>query len=242
MMKAALAWTLLGAALIPFGGKAHHQTEKGNRAYESEEYEEALRAYTEAQVEMPEAPELHYDIGNVLYRQEDYERATEAYTRALLSASTPLVPNAAYNLGNALYREGRYQEAVDAFRRSLEARPDDDDAKHNLELARRALQQQQQQQQDQEGQDQQQQQQQQQEQEQPQESPDPSQQGESPQPSPDQQESSGDEKPPEQQPGRMTADQAERLLDSLAEEEAETLRRRARERAAREDPALEEDW
>ena len=46
MIGTAFAWVLLGAALVPFGGKAHHQTEKGNRAYEIEEYEEALRAYT----------------------------------------------------------------------------------------------------------------------------------------------------------------------------------------------------
>ena len=244
MIRAVLAWTLLGAALVPFGGKAHHQTEKGNRAYEGEEYEEALRAYTEAQIEMPEAAELHYDIGNVFYRQEDFERATEAYTRSLLSASDSLVPQVAYNLGNALYREGRFQESVDAYRRSLEARPEDPDAKHNLELARRALEQQQQQQeqdQDQDGQDQEQDQQQQ--EEQPQEEPqDPSQEEEESQSSPDPQEPSGEESPPEQQPGEMTAEQAERLLDSLAEEEAENLRRQAREKAAADDPSLEEDW
>ena len=245
MIRAVLAWALLGAALVPFGGKAHHQTEKGNRAYEGEEYEEALRAYTEAQVEMPEAAELHYDIGNVFYRQEDFERATEAYTRSLLSASDSLVPQVAYNLGNALYREGRFQESVDAYRRSLEARPEDPDAKHNLELARRALEQQQQQQQqqeqDQQGQDQEQDQQQQ--EEQPQEEPqDPSQEEEESQSSPDPQEPSGEESPPEQQPGKMTAEQAERLLDSLAEEEAENLRRQARENASADDPSLEEDW
>ena len=244
MIRAVLAWALLGAALVPFGGKAHHQTEKGNRAYEGEEYEEALRAYTEAQVEMPEAAELHYDIGNVFYRQEDFERATEAYTRSLLSASDSLVPQVAYNLGNALYREGRFQESVDAYRRSLEARPEDPDAKHNLELARRALEQQQQQQeqdQDQDGQDQEQDQQQQ--EEQPQQEPqDPSQEDEESQSSPDPQEPSGEESPPEQQPGKMTAEQAERLLDSLAEEEAENLRRQARENASADDPSLEEDW
>jgi hypothetical protein len=39
----------------------------------------------------------------------------------------------------------------------------------------------------------------------------------------------------------MTAEQAEKLLDSLDEEEAETLRRRARA-AAHEESGAEEDW
>ncbi len=51
----------------PLGGNAYRKTEEGNRHYVDGLYEEALRAYTEAQVDLPEAPQLFYDIGNVLY-------------------------------------------------------------------------------------------------------------------------------------------------------------------------------
>ena len=86
MIRISVASLLLASVLSPFGGSAHRKTEQGNRSYEQGALEDALTKYTEAQVHVPESPQLHYDIGNVLYRQGDYEGAAEAYTRALLSA------------------------------------------------------------------------------------------------------------------------------------------------------------
>ena len=100
---------LASAVLLPFGGSAHRRTEEGNRQYLDGAYEEALRLYTEAQVDAPQAAELFYDIGNVLYRQGDFEGAAEAYTRALLMAPEELVAPSAYNLGNARYELDEFQ-------------------------------------------------------------------------------------------------------------------------------------
>ena len=133
---------------LPLGGTAYKKTREGNRHYVDGLYEDALRAYTEAQVDLPEAPQLFYDIGNVLYRQGDYEGASEAYTRALLTSPPELEPDAAYNLGNARFQAQEFGAARDAYTRALRSNPGDLDAKRNLELALRALQQQQQQQQD----------------------------------------------------------------------------------------------
>lgn len=238
-MKETVAVLGLAAAfLLPFGGKAHREVELGNRAYEEGEYEEALRAYTEAGVAAPEAPELHYDIGNVLYRQGDFEGAAEAYTRAVLSAPPTLLPDASYNLGNALYRGERYEEAVKAFRRALEARPGDRDAKRNLELALRQLEARQQPQagqdeeqkprdetgQEEEGRD-----------ESGQEAPrDPEEQDE---PRGGGEDDAGGK--PESEVGEMSPEEARRLLDGLAEQERQNLDRQAP--AAREQ-AREKDW
>ena len=64
---------LIATALLPFGGSAYRKTERANEQYLNGLYDDALRAYTEAQVDRPEAAELYYDIGNVLYRQNDFE-------------------------------------------------------------------------------------------------------------------------------------------------------------------------
>lgn len=236
MIRVELALVLAASLLAPFGGTAHRKTEEGNRHLAEESYDEALAAYTEAQVHAPDAPQLYYDVGNVLYRQGDFEGAAEAYTRALLEGPPDLAPLAAYNLGNARFRQQEYQDAVAAYRRALEAQPADRDAKRNLELALRELekqQQQQQQQPQQDGQDQQ------------------------PQDQPQQQgsEGGGDEEQQQQQPdqpgerpneppqnapqtterdeaGSMTPEQAARLLDGLAEEERRNLEQEARRRAA----------
>ena len=229
---------LVSAVMLPFGGAAHRNTERGNRHYLATEYEDALRSYTEAQVDAAEAPQLYYDIGNVLYRQGDFEGSAEAYTRALLSAPDDLVGAAAHNLGNARFRQGEFQQAIDAYRRALGAAPDDQGAKRNLELARRALearQQEPQDPQDQDGEDESES-----EGEDPQQEEDPGQrEGSSPgdesrNPDP------SDGEPTKSEP--MTREAAERLLDALAEEEQENLRRLAMQRLEARVQTREKDW
>ena len=254
---------LLGAVALPFGGGAHRKTEEGNQSYLDGEYDEALRAYTEAQVRAPQAAELYYDIGNVLYRQGDYEGAAEAYTRALLEGQPALQNAAAFNLGNARYHLEQYDDAVSSYERALRLAPQDADAKRNLELALRAREAQQEQQQDKKGQrgqkdqeDQQEQaeseasdnQQQQEQQQQQQQERKPEDGASKP--------SAGDEKggdgrsgkegEPGQgaapRPGEMSPEDAARLLDSLEEQELDNLRQRLLERRARRTPGTEKDW
>ncbi|HXV76675.1 MAG TPA: tetratricopeptide repeat protein [Candidatus Polarisedimenticolaceae bacterium] len=244
MTRVLLVPLVLASLLSPFGGKAHRKTEEANRHYELGEFGEALADYTEAQVVAPESPRLHYDVGNVLYRQGDYEGAAEAFTRALVTAPDELAPLAAFNLGNARFQQREYGDAADAYRRALEGRPDDADAKRNLELALRALEQQEQQPQQDSQQD-------------PSEDPQPQdqpQQGPGQDAEPPESDSGerGGEPPPktgeersesEAQPSGMTPEQAERLLDSLADEERDNLEReRRRKAAAARERRLEKDW
>jgi len=229
---------LLSALLAPLGGTAHRKTEAGNRQYADGEYGEALRNYTEAQIAAPEAAELFYDIGNVLFRQNDYQGAADAYSRALLSAPAPLVPGAAYNLGNARFEQKKYREAVEAYQRALRAAPQDADAKRNLELALLALeqqqkqQQQQQQQQDQQGQD-----------KPPGDQPKPQDDSKGGEKGKDQQSGQDPGSPgDEQQPGRLSKEQAARLLDTLADQERDNLRRQLLQQQPGPERTPEKDW
>jgi Ca-activated chloride channel family protein len=141
-----ISFVLLAGLSSLVGGEAHRRTEKGNALYLKGDTEPALSEYQKAQAAMPEAPQLHYDIGNVLYRQENWAGAAEAYERALGAAGSDLSGRAAYNLGNALFHDEKYDEAVKAYTRALKGAPQDGDAKHNLEMALRALEQKKQQQ------------------------------------------------------------------------------------------------
>jgi tetratricopeptide (TPR) repeat protein len=234
MMHAVVAGVALAALSLPIGGTVHRKTEEGNRRYEEKVYDDALRAYTEAQVGAPEAPELHYDIGNVLYRQEKWDGASEAYARALLSATPTLAPSVSYNLGNALFRQEKYDEAARAYRRTLESVPGDRDAKRNLELSLRAAEEKKQQQK--QGKDK--------KEQQPadggNERKDEKQQQQAPKPEPrDEQDRSGKERRPA---GGMTAEQAKNLLDSLREQEKAALKKQAERRAKQEESEPAEDW
>ena len=231
MMGRSMLAGLIAGALLPIGGSAYRKTEHANEHYLNGRYDDALRAYTEAQVDRPEAAELYYDIGNVLYRQTDFEGSAEAFTRALAGAGPELVGAAAYNLGNARFRQEDYQAAVAAYKQALEAEPGDMEAKRNLELALRALEQQrrqQQQEQDESEQDPQEQEQPQPEEEEPQE-----------EPSPETQLPEEQEPDPEQ---GMTPEQAERMLDGLEEQERENLRKQALQRPRPPRRTTGEDW
>jgi len=235
---------LVGALLTPLGGPAHRKTEAANEHYLAGELDLALAGYTEAQVAAPEAAELHYDIGNVLYRQADYAGAAEAFERALVSAGPGLQPRVAYNLGNAQFRQQEYSKAAESYRHALESVPGDADAKRNLELALRALEQQSRSKSE------------------PQPSP-PEQANEPKQNEPQDPQQGQGSPAPESSPGAgqgaspsprpeptaggaaetsMTPEQAARLLDGAAEAER-AARQQEAERAARAgDPAREKDW
>ena len=143
-----LGWTFLD----PVAKK----NEEGNALFEKGEYEAALRRYLEAQQEGRARPELHFNAGDALYKQEKYVEAMQEMGRATDGTHPDMSAAAHYNLGNALFRQEKFQEAVGAYKKSLELKPDDIDAKINLELALEKLNQQQDQQnqnQDQDGQD-----------------------------------------------------------------------------------------
>ncbi len=78
--------------------------------------------------------------GRLLAERED---AVEELREAAEMAPPQLLPRTLYNLGNAQLTAGDAAAAVESFKSSLRLAPDQADAKHNLELALRALEQQQ---------------------------------------------------------------------------------------------------
>ena len=84
---------------------------------------------------MPESPEPAYNSGNALYRQELYDEARSRYDNSLETARPELSQNVAFNTGNSLFQFEAFEDAVEAYKQALRLDPNDEDAKHNLELA-----------------------------------------------------------------------------------------------------------
>jgi len=205
---------------------AARKNNEGNGLYEQKKFDEALKKYFDAQASRPGAPELHYNIGNVLFRKKEFDKAVEEYLRAQTSSDPVLSEAALFNRGNALAMQGKLEDAIQAYVQALRAKPDDTDAKRNLELALRLLEQQkkkqpQQQQQQDKNQDQNKNQQSQQQ----------------PQPG------DGKDQPPPRQkrPGEMSEDEARQVLEALQQEEKEGIKKHARA-AMRDRRPPEEDW
>ena len=134
-MRIFITALVLGQILGPVKERA---TREGNERYHEGKLDEALQSYTQAQVEYPEAPELHYNIGNVQYRKGDREKALEEYTAALGDKSET-ARRASFNSGNVHYTGEKWKEAVKAYSDALRIDPSDVDARQNLELALQKL-------------------------------------------------------------------------------------------------------
>jgi Ca-activated chloride channel family protein len=128
----------------------------GNEYYKSGQYDKALFLYQQAlgdTLQLPKNPEgVLYNQGNALYMMEKYQEALQRYQQSF-SEDTTLTGRMLYNRGNSLLKQGQLKEAVESYANSLRLLPDDEDARHNLEVALRMMQEQQQQQQQQENQD-----------------------------------------------------------------------------------------
>ncbi|PYQ15007.1 MAG: hypothetical protein DMH00_00355 [Acidobacteria bacterium] len=237
-------WAAICAASVtsPLLASARAKNAEGNHLYKEKKYPEALKKYTEAQLEAPDSPQLHYNLGNVFFRQGEAEKAREEYRRALAAADASLDPKAVYNLGNTFFNQQQFQEAASAYQRALKLNPRDQDAKRNLELALLRMKEQKQQQPSQ-GKDQKQ-------------SPQPSGQQQQPEPSPSPQKEKQDPKahdgekqdPQKQQKqaaspqkGSLSREEAERILSALQEDEKANLKRRL-ESQQEEPKEVDEDW
>jgi hypothetical protein len=147
----------MALALVACGQTPEQLNNDGNAAFLEQDYTAALINYVQAYGDLPDLAEPPYNIANVHYRQEDYEQAQGAIERALIAAEGQggLSQHSFYNLGNIFFQSEQYETAIEAYKEALRLNPNDIEAKQNLELALRQLQQQhQEEQQDQREQDQ----------------------------------------------------------------------------------------
>ena len=116
---------------------------EGNRLFAEGKYADAEKAYVDAQAKTPGRPELLYNHGNTLIKEKKYEPAVQQLRQAVNKGDRGIQASAWYNSGNALFETGKYQDAAQAYIQALRINPADLDAKHNLELALRKVQEQQ---------------------------------------------------------------------------------------------------
>ena len=205
---------LLALAVAGCGRNAASLNNEGNEAFRNQEYGAALQAYEQARQESPDLAEPVYNAGNTHYRQQVWGAAQQSYEKALSIADADLAQSATFNLGNVLFNAASLEEAIEAYKQTLRINPDDADAKHNLELALRELQEQEQ---DEEGQSQ--------AQEQPEEQPET---GEEEQPSGSQDQSAGGQQnQDEQDDGQRGQPQIQELTEEQARQLLEAVGRNA---------------
>lgn len=132
--------------LIPINTEAslnayfYNSEQRANQSFENGDFGSASQEFQDP-----------YRKGVALYRQGDYEAAEEMFRQ---STRPEVASSAGYNLGNALVQQNKLQEAITAYEDVLKKWPDHKEAKENLELVKKMLEQQEQQQQQQQQQQQ----------------------------------------------------------------------------------------
>lgn len=121
------------------------QDERGNRAYRRSDYEESVVRYRNALERGGATPRVHYNLGTALLQLGEGEDAREELAKGLRTQDPELRVRSFYNLGNAIAEPGsqasasELRQAVEAYRRALLLDPDRQDAKWNLELTLRRI-------------------------------------------------------------------------------------------------------
>ena len=128
---------------------------QGNREFEKSKFSESEISYRRALDKAKIYPDAVFNTGDALYRQKKYEDAGKQFAEnSTMNEDRAKKSAALYNLGNSLLQANKVQESIEAYKSSLKVKPDNPEAKYNLAYAQDLLKQQQQQQQDQNKKDQ----------------------------------------------------------------------------------------
>lgn len=123
---------------------------KAMRAYEKGQYGRAFREFEKLAQRTPKDARVFFNMGAAAYRDEEFETAREQFTASLTSQDVALQQRAYYNLGNTHFRLGEgesamdqrmaeWQQAVSSYENALKLDSTDADARYNLELVRKKL-------------------------------------------------------------------------------------------------------
>jgi tetratricopeptide (TPR) repeat protein len=214
---------VIGLSLVN-GQNDRKYIRQGNGKYSDEKYQESEILYRKALEADNMSGNATFNLGDALYRQNRYDEAGKQFAdNAQKSKDELKKADSYYNLGNSLLKGKKLKESIDAYKNSLRFNPENAQAKYNLAYAQDLLkmQEQQQQQQDQGN----------------------NKQEDKDQDSKDQQQSNDQDKQDQQKPKenqsqqqqqhKISKEDAQRLLDALANDEKQVQEKVKEAKAAK---------
>ena len=149
-MKISILLLFIFSYCVSFAQKENKTIRTGNQSYDAAKYEEAEINYRKSLDVNYQSFPANNNLGNALYRQEKYEEAGKQFLQSsIVDNEKTNQSDSYYNYGNALFQESKFQESIDAYKNALRLNPKDEDARYNLAYAQKQLAQQQQNQQEQ---------------------------------------------------------------------------------------------
>jgi len=112
---------------------------QGMQAWDNKQFQQAKKYFIDAQLENPDDPRLYYNIGAAAYAVGEYDLAESNFAQAMNAKDRELKHNALYNLANTHYRQNYLDKAIEDYQNLLKEFPDDTQAKENLEVVKKKL-------------------------------------------------------------------------------------------------------
>ncbi|MGM9840689.1 MAG: tetratricopeptide repeat protein [Candidatus Limisoma sp.] len=148
--------TILVMLLVPVVALSQTSTKKernyikeGNAMYNDKRYGDAEKLYKKALQENPASDVAKFNLATTYIRQSNpndttkngiLDQARKLYEEVGSSTNKQLAAKAWYDLGNISYNQKDFQKSIDCYKNSLRANPADDQARQNLRLAQKQLQ------------------------------------------------------------------------------------------------------
>ncbi len=114
---------------------SHDLNNRANAALNQNRSDEAVAQFNSVMALQPDAPIPYYNAALAYRADESLGSAAQALEQALESADETLKQQAYYNLGVVYFEMGRFGDAAAAFREALILDPTDSQARYNYELA-----------------------------------------------------------------------------------------------------------
>jgi tetratricopeptide (TPR) repeat protein len=132
---------ILASSLTSFAQKEVKLLRQGNKQYEKGDYKDAEISYRKSFETKNDYYKGYFNLGDALYKQEKYDEAANFFNKIIQSDNVDkkVKSQAYHNLGNCLLQQKKYQESIDAYKNSLKIKPDDKETKYNLEYARKKI-------------------------------------------------------------------------------------------------------
>jgi len=222
-------YILVLLAVTAFAQQERKFIRKGNKLYEKENFQESEIQYRKAIDKDKNSYNAAFNIGDALYKQEKYEDATKQFSDlSNKQISKDDKAKLYHNVGNSMLQNQKLKESIDAYKEALRNNPNDMDTKYNLAYAQKMMQQQQQQDQKQD------------QQEKEKDKNEDKKDQNKDQQNQDQQ-NKNDQQQQQQQP-QISKEDAERLLQALANDEKKTQEKMKQEKAKTAKARVVKEW
>jgi Ca-activated chloride channel homolog len=109
---------------------------EGNDFYRQKQFEKAAAAYEKAVQEDPSSSRAKFNLANTLQQLGKQEEALKAFTELTTTAKEKDIKAGAwYNKGVVLSQQKKLEESIEAYKNALRLKPDDTEARENLQKA-----------------------------------------------------------------------------------------------------------